>query len=222
MSFVVCKSLAAPLIMGFEYCDWFVQAIRPCIKQVELEDEIVIPIVRQPLKRAIKWQVPLLAAQEALLATRKSTKLLLVSNIVIPLKSKVTVLVSSRNYGLAIFRALPALYEIYQSAIANRDVPVTPDHPLQVFAAKLAKKPQRLTKHHVIETVTPNKLITMLPTCLTASMVLRITTHDVENSTHYVPMNELHTPNRPLNVTVVAQAGNDEQLKSGNTTLDPI
>lgn len=61
VDFIVCRSLAAPLILVCDCCDIFVKAICPRLKQMMLEDGTVVPIVPQPLKCATKHQVLLLA-----------------------------------------------------------------------------------------------------------------------------------------------------------------
>lgn len=62
LDFLVCKQLAAPVILGCDFCDRFVESIRPRARTVEMEDGTSVPIVRRPLRRALKKQVPLPAA----------------------------------------------------------------------------------------------------------------------------------------------------------------
>lgn len=66
---LVRKSLEAPLTLGSDYSDRFVEAIRPRLRQVELRDETVVPLARQTLKRATKRQVPLPAEKDTPPAT---------------------------------------------------------------------------------------------------------------------------------------------------------
>lgn len=48
-TFMVCHNLAAPVILGCDYCDRFVEAIRPRQREVELTNGTTIPIVRKAL-----------------------------------------------------------------------------------------------------------------------------------------------------------------------------
>ena len=48
---VVCERLAAPVILGADFCEKQVEAVYSRRKQVELEDGILIPTVRCTLKR---------------------------------------------------------------------------------------------------------------------------------------------------------------------------
>lgn len=74
LDFIVFQSLAAPVVFACDYCDRYVESIRSCPKQVEVEEWTVSPMFCQPPKRATKWQVPLTAKQEAPPSTRESSK----------------------------------------------------------------------------------------------------------------------------------------------------
>lgn len=47
--FIVRGSLAAPVIPGCDFCDRFVEAIRPRTRSVQLADGSIVPIVKKPL-----------------------------------------------------------------------------------------------------------------------------------------------------------------------------
>ena len=49
--FLVAEKLAAPVILGADFCDRYVEAIRPRKRVVELDDGSTVPIVRRPAKR---------------------------------------------------------------------------------------------------------------------------------------------------------------------------
>ena len=51
-TFIVCERLTAPVLLGCEFNDKFVEAIYPRRKLVELDDGTKIPIVRKPAMRA--------------------------------------------------------------------------------------------------------------------------------------------------------------------------
>lgn len=50
IKFIACERLAAPAILGTDYCDRFIESITPRTKCVELSDGSKIPIVRRPLR----------------------------------------------------------------------------------------------------------------------------------------------------------------------------
>lgn len=61
VEFVVCERLAAPFVLGTDFCDRFVEAIRQRTRQVELNDGMLISIVRKPLP--IRGSLPVPKAQ---------------------------------------------------------------------------------------------------------------------------------------------------------------
>ncbi|CAN8063205.1 unnamed protein product [Agarophyton chilense] len=54
VDFIVCKKLAAPVVLGCDYCDKFFEAIRPRRNLVELDDGSMVPIVRKPMRSCHK------------------------------------------------------------------------------------------------------------------------------------------------------------------------
>lgn len=48
----VCQSLAAPFILGTDFCDWFVEATRSRKELVELDGGSAVPAARPPVKRS--------------------------------------------------------------------------------------------------------------------------------------------------------------------------
>ena len=63
VDFIVCDRLAADIVLGCDFCDRYIEAIRPRQRAVELEDGTLVPIVRKPKPRA-KGLVPLPTAQQ--------------------------------------------------------------------------------------------------------------------------------------------------------------
>ena len=58
VDFVVCERLSVPIILGCDFCDRHIEAIRPRSKEVELEDETKVPIIKAATKRS-RESVPL-------------------------------------------------------------------------------------------------------------------------------------------------------------------
>lgn len=48
VEFIVCEVLAAPVVLFCDYCDRLIETIRPCVREVELEDGSIRQIVRRP------------------------------------------------------------------------------------------------------------------------------------------------------------------------------
>ncbi|CAN8069907.1 unnamed protein product [Agarophyton chilense] len=171
LDFVVCRKLAAPVILGCDVCDRFVEAIFSRQRRVEMEYGWYTPIVRRPLRRATKKHVPLPAAQEPRPYNRESNKLRVAASLCVPPESQMMVKVTSRQHGSRVLQPLSSLYDRHSLAIANGIVHVEPNHPFHVLIANLGTVPQYLVKNQVIGSVMPHP-IAMVPTKLTAGDVL--------------------------------------------------
>ena len=82
--FIVCERLVAPVILGCDFCGRFVEAIRPRMKLVEMDEGTEVPIVRRPLRRTPN-SPPLPPSQEyTFTGGRSSTKVKTVEKIKLP------------------------------------------------------------------------------------------------------------------------------------------
>ena len=122
VDFIVAERLAVPVILGADYCDRFVEAIRPRKRLVEMEDGTEIPIVRRPSKRP-EAAPPLPAAQEFVPKDgRVSTKLRAAENILLKPSTQAWVKVTSPEFGLRVVQPLDRLCTRSQLAVTNGTV----------------------------------------------------------------------------------------------------
>lgn len=196
-------------------------AIKPHLKQTELEHGTIVLIVRQPLKRATKWLVFPPSGQEAPQTARKSTKLRMLCTIVIPPESQIIVSFTTGQQGLRIVQPLRAVYEKYQLPIANRVCMVTLGCPFQVLVFKWVKQLSRLVENQFIGFVIP-KPLEMLYKQVTAFEFLGPSTQRVGKSTDYVHADGLLAPNRQPEVTTVTPAENNEQFEMISSMQGPL
>lgn len=61
--FIVCETLEVPVVRGCDYCNKCVEALRPRMKEVELDNGVTVPIIRRPLQTG-RIPVPLPPSQE--------------------------------------------------------------------------------------------------------------------------------------------------------------
>ncbi|CAN8068861.1 unnamed protein product [Agarophyton chilense] len=158
LHFIVCRSLPAPLILGCDFCDRFVEAVVPRLKRVELDDGSSVPIVSRPPKRASKKHVPLPAAQEFPAAFRESTTLRVDESICIPKKSHSWVRVSSRQHGTRTVRPIPSLSNRHQLAFADGMVHIEPNKSFGVCVSNSGEKHRYLVRNQVIARVAPHPM----------------------------------------------------------------
>lgn len=90
-----------------------------------------------------------------------------------------------------------------------------------MLVAKIGKQLERLAKHQLIGSVTPQPQA-MLPTRVTAVGVVVITTKKLEKATEDASASGMSTPNGPPEVIVVATAERDEHLETGISTQNPV
>lgn len=219
LDLIFCKFFVAPVMFGRDYCHRFVEAIWPHLKHIDFEVRTFNSILWKPLKRATKKQVTAPAAQEASPATRVSTKLWVLSAIMVPPNSKVMGSFDSLDNVLRVFLPLLARYDKYQLAISNGVVSVKLDRCYVVFVAVLSKTRRCLAKHQVIWTVTHQPL-EMLPTRVTATEVLVTTTQDRDTSMDDVPVGDLPYPNRPVKSLQYPLQRRISRKKEGTSTRD--
>ncbi|CAN8062292.1 unnamed protein product [Agarophyton chilense] len=173
LDFVVCNSLAAPVIHCCDFCDRFVEAIRPRTRTGMMDDGSTIPIVRKPLNRATQKKDPLPVVQESFDKDPRSTRLKVAKSITMPPESQVWVTVTSQHHGLHIVQLLASLYTKHQLALANGLVLIEPDTPLKVLVANFRKTNQWLTKNQTLDSVLPHPTA-IVPTKIPVTDVLAV------------------------------------------------
>ena len=72
ISFKVFERLAVPVILGWDYCEKHVEAIKPRQRIVELDDGTTVPIIRKPPPRQ-EGSIPLPEQQEYVPSKRRSS-----------------------------------------------------------------------------------------------------------------------------------------------------
>lgn len=110
LDFMVCKSIAALVILGCDFCDRYVEAISSCTRMVELEDGSSIPIFRNPLRSTMRKHSPLPKTQKAATNYPVSTKMDIVKSVQIPLETQVRVEVTTKQNVVNVAQSLLSLY----------------------------------------------------------------------------------------------------------------
>ena len=156
VEFIVCERLAAPVFIGSDFCDRFVEAIYPRKKTIELDDGSTVPIVRRPLERSPKLP-PLPASQEYEKAEgRTSPKVRVSQNIVLPPETQTWVSVKSERHGVMVLQPYDKLFADKGIIATNGVFQVQPHTTFRVLIANFTKKPQPLVKNQVVATLLPH------------------------------------------------------------------
>ena len=171
VEFIVCRSLAASAILGADYCDRFVEAIRPKKKLVELEDGSTIPIVRRPHRRTPRM-APLPPDMEYPDKNgRISPTVKMAESITIEPHNQAWVKVTTKRRGLVILQPSPKLYATHALVCTNGVVSVEPNIPFHILVANFSDSPKKLVRNQNVATVLPHPRF-VVPTQITAGDVV--------------------------------------------------
>ena len=130
VEFIVCDSLAAPVMLGCDFSDEHVEAILPRQRLVELADGTTIPIVRKPLAR-IRRAPPLPVAQEWKKGViRSDNKAKVAEATEIPAFSQAFVTITYPRDGYSIIQPVGKLYKDHQLLTANGVANVESNNPI--------------------------------------------------------------------------------------------
>ena len=173
VEFIVCDTLAAPVILGADYCDKFVEAIRPRQKLVELEDGSSVPITRRPMKRVGSVKSLPFHPEDSKSEGRLSPKVKAATTTVIPPESQRFVLVTSVRCGLLVVQPHTPLYDRHGLCATNGVVQVEPSRPFHLLVANLTQFPRRIQKNQIVATVLPHPTAA-LPTPIMFGEVLGV------------------------------------------------
>ena len=156
--FIVCPKLAAPLILGADYCNRFIEAIRPHAKLIEPDDGSTVPIVRHPPRRHPQLAPLPGNMQYDRSGGRVSPKVKAEESIMIPAESQTWITVTASRHGLVVIQPIEPLYQNRSLAVANGVFQVEPDRPFPVLIANFQKQPQGIVKNQVVATLLPHHL----------------------------------------------------------------
>ena len=141
---IVCERLAAPVILGCEFNDKFVDAIYSRRQFVELEGGVKIHMVGKPAARAGN-SAPLPAEQGySPQAGRVSPKLKVSRAVEIPAGSQTWIHVTSGRTGLSVLEANPQTYAKPRVFLSNGVVHIAPLQKFKVLVANYSSAVKRL------------------------------------------------------------------------------
>ena len=172
LEFIVCDRLAAPLILGCDFMDRFVEAIYPRKKTVEMDDGTTVPITRKPLRRP-PVASPVAPQDGKQPHGRESSKIRVAIAIVLPPEAQTWISVVSKRHGLAVVQPQDELYLREKIIASNAVVQVEPERTFRILMANLSKKPKSLAKGQIVGTFLPDPTA-ILNTPVTLGQVLKL------------------------------------------------
>jgi hypothetical protein len=173
--FIVVENLAVSVILGCQFCDTHVEAIRPRKKDVVLDDGSTVPIIRNPtaVRRCLN---PLTKAVSAPAKVKKRSEERVWACRKTELKpnAHTWVPVSSHASGTVFLEPHELLYQKYRCLAANGVATVQDGSSFKVLVANFTNKPVFLAKNQTVATVKPHP-VAIIDTPLMLTDVLAIT-----------------------------------------------
>ena len=149
IAFYVCEKLTVPAILGCDFCDAHVEAIRPRSRSVELADGTIIPIIRKPGGKTTPVQLP-----PSLVFTEQSgralTRLMVTNKTMLALQRQTRVKVVCQKGGTLALNTLESMFAKHRLATMNAIVDVEPEVPFDVIVANYGDYPITLLKGQVV------------------------------------------------------------------------
>lgn len=135
VTFIVAKQLATSLILGCDFSDLHVDAIRPRRCQVKMDNRSIVPIVRQP--RDCQSELSLLEDDDSSKQqkNRSSPKIKVTKSVVLKSDQQTRVEVVSKRDGLMLVDSYPNLFSKQMCLVASGIANVSADQPLRLLVA---------------------------------------------------------------------------------------
>ncbi len=153
VTFYVAEQLATPVILGCDFCDEHIEAIKPRRRVVELVDGTTVPIIRTNKHRTTTFTI-----QPAHVRTRSrraaSSKVVLHKTMELPAHSQTWVSVTSKKAGLTLIESHDRLYQNWLCLAATGVAQVQPGKPFDILVANFSEEPVTLSKGLRVATAT--------------------------------------------------------------------
>ena len=165
VKFNVVERLGTDVILGCDYCDKHVEAIRPRRRIVELDDGTTVPILKKPEGRA-KHAVPLPAEQEYVTPKGRPTpKIYSTKTVILKPNTQTFINVKTPQAGLIQVEPYNPLLTKRDCAACNGIAQVEADTEFRIAVANFGKHPVTILKGQRVATADPH------PTSITESNV---------------------------------------------------
>jgi len=165
ISFYVVERLATSVILGCNFCDKHVEAIRPRLRLVEMDDGTTIPIIRRPEAARLN-DAPIPEEQRWVPNKRRSSRgINVVETTVLQPGEQTWVKVASPAHGLILVEPVQKLYRNHLCLAGAGIAQVEPEKDFKILVANFGKHPVTLRPTQRIATAEPH------PTTLLESKV---------------------------------------------------
>ena len=153
VTFYEADHLATPVILGCDFLDKNVEAIRPRNRTIELADGTIVPIIRVPKRLESAMLVQTADVQVKAKKQAGSSKVFAHEAIELPAQSQTWVSVTSKKSGLIQIEPHNRLYQTHLCLAATGINEVQPNKPFHILVANFSEEPVSLAKGQCIAKV---------------------------------------------------------------------
>lgn len=154
VTFIVCDKLATDVLLGCEYCDKYIEAIKPRKREVELDDGTTVPIIRNPSARSTR-SVPLPPDQRTAPFVPRSRKIWAARKYILKPGTHTPIEVACRQSGTVMVQNSERLYDRQRCLVANGIAEVTENRTFRVFVANFSQEEQVIHRNQFVATANP-------------------------------------------------------------------
>ena len=175
--FNIVEKLGTGVILGFDYLDKHVEAIRPRRRVVELADGTTIPIMKRILGRG--KQPDLLPEEKEFVPMkgRLNQKILVTNKKTLYPNTQTWVEVTTSQHGLILIEPLAKLYDSHVCLTGNGIAQVESGIPFQILIGNFSDKERCLLPNQQVATAKPHPT-TIVESDITHAELLGLTIED--------------------------------------------
>ncbi len=156
VAFYVVEKLATSIILGCDFCDKNIDAIRPRKRYVELDDGTTVPIVRKPSSRS-QFAPPLPEDQVYVPPKgRASTKIRVCRQTIVQPGTQAWVEVTTDRHGLVEVEPNQQMLEAHSCLAGYGVAQVSPGRPFKILIANFGDQPTTLLRNQTVAKAKPH------------------------------------------------------------------
>ena len=216
VDFLVAEKLATAVILGCDYCDKYVECIKPRLRLVELDDGSTVPIVRQSSRTQAQALLPE-EQQDPKRVTRTSPKIKVMKLTRLQPASQTWVEVVTQREGTILVEPNEQLYNSSMCLTGTGIADVTAGKPFHVLVANFGERPIDLRPQQVVAMAGshPEKLV---ESDISHSEMLGIIPDNVDTKfrKRHVNVRDIDTINKHLSDQREQHMGEDEKPKTAD------
>ncbi len=179
ITFNVVDGLATDVIIGCDYMDKHIEAIRPRRQYVEMEDGSTTPLLQRFKARQNEGQLPDVCDRPPKTLTKKDRRVKVVKTVTLQPGAQTAVEVQTDARGLVLIEPSPRLFRFQSCMASNGIAQVKPRTPFKILVANFGNTPVMVNAGQSIATVETHPS-TIVESDISHAEVLGLVDNDTE------------------------------------------